>query len=204
MAQKDNETKRRIIQVSLALIKEKGYDQVTLNEICAAAQISKHTFYYYFSSKEDVLRGFFEIPKEITTQRLMSILEADSGVEQLWKLMEPHIDFFHEQGPEVVKRIFIANLNRDQGTFNLPHKDDSIPRAEAAIIKKAQDNGEIQNKADCRLLLGACMSALIGVAAKWCISDAAFSLKKATRANLEAILDVRLDLRKSGEHQCFH
>jgi AcrR family transcriptional regulator len=52
---KRRQTLQRITEVGLKLFLEKGYDATTLDEIAAAAGISRRTFFYYFKSKEDIL-----------------------------------------------------------------------------------------------------------------------------------------------------
>lgn len=55
---KRRQTLQRISQVSWELIVAKGYEATTLDEIAAAAGISRRTFFYYFDSKEDILLAY--------------------------------------------------------------------------------------------------------------------------------------------------
>ncbi len=52
---KRRETLRRITDAGMCLFIEKGYEATTLDDIAAAAGISRRTFFYYFKSKDDIL-----------------------------------------------------------------------------------------------------------------------------------------------------
>lgn len=52
---KRQETLHRITQTGIRLFSAKGYDETTLDEIAAAAGISRRTFFHYFKSKDDIL-----------------------------------------------------------------------------------------------------------------------------------------------------
>jgi AcrR family transcriptional regulator len=53
-------TLQRIAEVGIELFLAKGYEATTLDEIAAAAGISRRTFFYYFKSKEDILLAHLE------------------------------------------------------------------------------------------------------------------------------------------------
>lgn len=57
---KRRKTSERIVERSVELFNTKGYDETTLDEIAAAADISRRTFFYYFKSKEDVLLSRYD------------------------------------------------------------------------------------------------------------------------------------------------
>jgi len=52
---KKRETRRRLRRVALDLFAERGYSNVTAEEIAEAAEVSTRTFFNYFPSKEAVL-----------------------------------------------------------------------------------------------------------------------------------------------------
>ncbi len=47
----------RILKTSRKLFKEKGYEGTTIDEIAELSEISRGTFYNYFSDKESLLEG---------------------------------------------------------------------------------------------------------------------------------------------------
>jgi AcrR family transcriptional regulator len=52
---KKRETRQRISDVATALFFERGFDAVTVEEIAAAAKVSKMTIFNYFARKEELL-----------------------------------------------------------------------------------------------------------------------------------------------------
>jgi AcrR family transcriptional regulator len=55
---KKADLKRRIADTCLALIRERGYDATTIEEIVRRVDVSQPTFYKYFASKDAILREY--------------------------------------------------------------------------------------------------------------------------------------------------
>jgi AcrR family transcriptional regulator len=54
------EIRGRILDASQRLFADKGYDATGISEIAAAAQVTKSLIYYYFESKDDILKAIFK------------------------------------------------------------------------------------------------------------------------------------------------
>ena len=196
MADKDKQTKFKIFQIAIGLFKEKGFDSVTILDICAASAVSKHTFYYYFASKDELLMAFHHMPENIHADCLQDILAAENSFEQYMLLTEHMTNFFIELGPEISKRIISLNVTRKSNSLEDIHKH-KLRETEAGIIRKAQAAGEIRNQSNADMLVGISFGLLFSAVFHWSMSDGnAFGLREMTRAALETALDVRPDLRK--------
>jgi AcrR family transcriptional regulator len=55
---KRRQTRERLINVASSLFLKKGFDAVTVDEIAAAADTTKRTFFDYFPSKEEVIAAW--------------------------------------------------------------------------------------------------------------------------------------------------
>jgi AcrR family transcriptional regulator len=53
---KKADAKRRIAEAAIALVRERGYEAATIDEIARRAEVSQPTFYAYYPSKDAILR----------------------------------------------------------------------------------------------------------------------------------------------------
>jgi len=87
------QTRRKIIKTAVELMCEKGYAKVSMRTIARAAGIGDATIYKYFSSKEKLLTGYYEICAEDTVQMLLKIDDIDEyGLhEKLQVLLDSYL-----------------------------------------------------------------------------------------------------------------
>ena len=60
-------------QATLALLLEKGYDAISIQEITDRADLGRGTFYIYFRSKEDIVWNIIEEGFNRTTEDAISV-----------------------------------------------------------------------------------------------------------------------------------
>lgn len=58
MDKREEKTLRKVYQSFACLLKEKGYENLSVNDLIKKAEISRSTFYAHFKSTKDVLSSF--------------------------------------------------------------------------------------------------------------------------------------------------
>jgi AcrR family transcriptional regulator len=81
-----NATKQKLFDASMELIGERGAAGVTVDEIAAAAGVSKGTVYYNFGSKSDLIAQLLRHGVDILHARLVSV--QDSSADPLTAMDE--------------------------------------------------------------------------------------------------------------------
>ncbi len=186
----ENATKKRIRDEALKLINEKGFENVTLSDICEASGINKHTFYYYFKAKDELLKQFYNIPCHLDAFDLSNIFTSDSFVEQLWLLRKKIIGFLTGSGVTITKQLLIKNLSSDVGTFTLSEERKRLMALQKTLIEKGQASGEILSKTGSDVLLVLLNQSMYSAIFTWCVKNGSFDIWDFMRFMFEKILQV--------------
>jgi AcrR family transcriptional regulator len=89
------ERTRRIAQTELTVVAqdlflEHGYEDTTVDQIAAAAGMSKRTFFRYFPSKEDLVIGKYDLVGD----RMVQALDDRPAGEPVWESLRRVFDLF--------------------------------------------------------------------------------------------------------------
>jgi AcrR family transcriptional regulator len=119
------DTRRSLLDAAARLIAERGYRGMTVNEIVARAGLSKGTFYWYFSCKDDVLFAVLEEHIDRPLYELIELLKTAPAE--------------HDMAPEASRRL-LELLERGRETVLLEHEYQLLairePRLRARYLKR--------------------------------------------------------------------
>jgi AcrR family transcriptional regulator len=72
-------TRRVILDVAYELFYRKGFGRVGVDEIAAAAGVTKRTLYYHFESKDELLGAVLDLHHELAVARIRKYRDRYSG-----------------------------------------------------------------------------------------------------------------------------
>lgn len=171
-------TKRRIFETAVHLIKERGYSNVTISEICKEASVAKGSFYVYYNSKEDIVReSYYADLGEYIHRGYDAFLAANSAAthcERIIRFLILELEFAEYAGYEITCLAYALNLGA------------CVPGPSEHITKRTFSKNlydEIQNNADKNHsalssdeIFCYFESLIRGLMATWCFSNNSFSI----------------------------
>lgn len=109
---KRQQTLKRIAEVGLERFLAKGYEATTLDEIAAAAGISRRTFFHYFKSKDDILLAYFRVFSDAIKDFVMEDTPSGPPLEAAFSALSKIVASLQE-----AKMLAIARLMRQSETL---------------------------------------------------------------------------------------
>jgi AcrR family transcriptional regulator len=128
---KSEATRTLIVETALRLFQENGYDKTTMRAIAREAGVSVGNAYYYFSSKEQLVQGFYDRITELHEEACASVLAAERDfAKRLRAVMLTWLEVaapYHEFG-----RQFFVNAADPDSPLS-PFSTESSPARDAQI-----------------------------------------------------------------------
>lgn len=130
---KRQQTRERLVEAAMTLFLERGFEATTLDDIAAAADISRRSFFHYFASKEDVVFAWHEA----TTAALVAAVAARPAHESMLTAAENAIGAIARQ-IDSHEAIAIARLKQDNLALQArdQFKYEQLERALAEALAK--------------------------------------------------------------------
>jgi TetR/AcrR family fatty acid metabolism transcriptional regulator len=173
------QTRRRIFDTALALLVKKGYDRVTVDEICAKAGVSKGTFYHHFASKDQaILEEFLKID-QYYAEILPEIIQLDDIYERITTFARLALRYMEKQGKNLMKVAYYSQISPDRKSSPVASPDRALYSIVSGLIRDAQEKGELRDDLDSMKIAETLIRAIRGIVYDWCLQDGRFDMEEA-------------------------
>ncbi|NLP36143.1 MAG: TetR/AcrR family transcriptional regulator [Firmicutes bacterium] len=176
-------TRNRVYNTAVRLMQTKGFDNITVEEICAKAGVSIGSFYNRFKSKYDVLSAIFSEADEYFQNVVVDQLQkVNTAREKILLFFEQYGSYNTSCGVDFVKhfyhvqnKIFITKGRQMQNILQ-------------QIITQGQENGEIRQDLPAQEIVQYLFIAARGVVFDWCQHDGKYNLSEYIVSYMELML----------------
>jgi len=108
---KKRQTRERLAESAWQLVQARGYEQVTVDDIAAAADVSRSTFFRYFPAKEAVLFTWRESLLDEFEAELSREDPGESGFEAVRRALLWVAAFYQRDRAAIVRRQHLINAS---------------------------------------------------------------------------------------------
>lgn len=138
--------KDKLTQQSILLFQKRGFSQTSIQDIVNALDVTKGTFYYYFTSKEQLLMDIHDdyITHLLERQERILDVEQYTQKEKLTEVIRLLITDIASNGPS--GRVFFREVRHltDANMENIKHKREQFRLNIEQIVKEGIKRGEFR------------------------------------------------------------
>ncbi|HBE46776.1 Regulatory protein TetR [uncultured spirochete] len=172
------ETRKRILESALSLFREKGFDQVSIDEITSAAGVSKGSFYTYFQTKSDIIIEEFRLIDDYYQKKESAIMRSPEAVSRLIAFTKYQLDYIHKNlGFRTLSILYINQMSAFYDQKILANRERTLVRLVSKIIADGQASEHIRQGDPIELAewMNRCMR---GFFLDWAISKGSLDIRK--------------------------
>ncbi|MFW5884229.1 MAG: TetR/AcrR family transcriptional regulator, partial [bacterium] len=183
-------TKAAIVDNALRLFNERGYDEVTVEEITRAAGVAKGTFYSYFAVKSDIIvEEFWKIDRYYAEYASRNLRRYAGAEEKLRAFTRAQMRYVRDEvGNDSLKVLYVNQTIQRGGDKVIVNPDRQWYRIVSGVIAQGQETGVFRADVDAATLAYDFNRSMRSVFLDWCITDAAFDLVREGLAYLDTWL----------------
>jgi AcrR family transcriptional regulator len=172
-------TRQKLVDAALDLFFERGYDNVTVDDICEKAGVSKGAFYGHFKSKDQAVVEEFLKVDDYYQEMLPQILQEKSYVDKGIAFVRLALRYIASQGEMVIKVAYSSQISPGRKASPVASRDRALYLLAEGLIREAQEAGEVRKDLDSAEIASVLIRAIRGTVYDWCLQDGGFDLEAA-------------------------
>ncbi len=180
------ETKQKIYESAITMIKQKGFENVTIQDINKHAGVSVGTFYHYYKSKEDVFFELYRFADEYFEDTVFPKLFSEDFTtsERILLFFQNYAGFNVKHGIDYVSQLYNTKnklfISRDRYMLDLLLR----------IVQEGQKKDEIKNSMDPEEIIEDLFIVSRGIVFDWCLHEGNYDLEKKMHKHLKRHLAI--------------
>lgn len=110
-------TKNKLLQVSLDLIKEQGFDNVKIEDICSISGVSTGAFYHHFKSKSDIVTEVYTDCDAYFESAIFPLFKNPTTIDAIPDYISYQAQYAEDVGVDICTQFYKAQLTEGRDYF---------------------------------------------------------------------------------------
>lgn len=175
-------TKNKVFEAAIELIKEKGYEDVTVSQICEKAGVAKGTFYVHYKSKEDIVKeSYYSDMSEFVLKQYNILISKDKNMnikDKIGKFLISELMFANHVGYTMTCRAYVINLTECISESSKHYERRDFTRELKKLILEGINQRIFDTNQTVEEIFLYLESFVRGLMASWCFSNSEFNIVK--------------------------
>ncbi len=177
-------SKEYIYRIAMRLINKKGFDNVTIKDICKKAGVSIGAYYHYFSSKEAIFYEIYKIADDYFRNEVSKLLIQESSIDQIIFFFRIYAKYNNDQGLDAISQLY----NSKNKLFIAKGRYMHILLEK--IIKEGQEKNEIKDEMSPEEVADFLFIMARGIIYDWVLRDSGYDLENKVVEHLERLIVI--------------
>jgi TetR/AcrR family fatty acid metabolism transcriptional regulator len=167
------ETKNKIYNIAINLMDKKGFNNITVEEICKKAGVSVGTFYLYFKSKNNIFDEIYKRADDLFQNHVKSALQEENSLDRIVEYFKHYGQLNVDTGLETMQQLYTTQnkLFTKKGRY--------MQTLLQEIIKEGQEKKEISTTMTPEEITDFLFIANRGLVYDWCLHKGKYDLEEA-------------------------
>lgn len=188
----EQNSKEKIINETVSIIRKKGADAVTVRDVCESAGLSIGTFYHFFRDKDDLMMHFL-METSFDTFELMAPLSNVAG--RISELYMHLVDKYMDLGLDFMKSFYSTgnrSLSAYMGEVDGVFAPGTVMARSEEEMNAALAGGYLKSDADIHLICMDICTIVKGCVFEWCLNNGSMDIESALHRIIGLYLDIYL------------
>ena len=182
----------KIADAAVVLFRDRGYETVSVGDICAAAGVARSSFYRAFSCKNDILRRIFEHTDANSIVSVEELLAAENDFDRMWIIGDRYISLSRSLGPELSNTFMCMTARGEIDLLALGHSVDSWF---IRLTRNCQKTGIIRSREPAELIGPLMVDMVYHELYVWGMRKGNYPIRARARLVTEALVNLAPEYR---------
>ena len=188
--QKSRETKEKIFQAAKRILQKKGYEELSIKNICEEAGVSNGSFYHHFKTKDDLLSYYIEDQPKIDPD-LLELPDNVEGVKAgIIQVYMNYVKYCRELGVEFMSEYYDTKNQALNAAIRMerPYPIITVQK----YVEKAEQAGVVSLNVSIEEFTTDIRMIVIGNVFEWCVKHGEADVEGNMSRSLGKYLDATL------------